>query len=144
MGKPRRSHVLRLSPESIGWVERTEGSEPSQYLEEEKTIVIPSVAASEHGRAQTGGSDSIGVVGLPQGAAREVSKPGRSRRLLERTTIEGDSPVGETGCKPRRRNERGSLVWFLSTTGHVEPCGNLGGPSSKAKDYSVTDSELVP
>ncbi len=32
---------------------RTEGSEPSQYLEEEKSIEIPSVAASEHGTAQT-------------------------------------------------------------------------------------------
>ena len=42
---------------------RTEGSEPSQYLEEEKTIVIPSVAASERGTAQTGGLRTAGVVG---------------------------------------------------------------------------------
>jgi hypothetical protein len=41
--------------------------------------------------------------------------------------------VGDTGCKPRRRKERGSLVWFLSTAGHVEPCGKPGGPSPKAK-----------
>ena len=34
-------------------MERTEGSEPSQYLEEEKSNEIPSVAASERGRAQT-------------------------------------------------------------------------------------------
>ncbi len=54
MGQPRTSHVVRLPPEYIGRVERTEGSEPSQYLEEEKTIVIPSVAASERGTAQTG------------------------------------------------------------------------------------------
>jgi hypothetical protein len=33
---------------------RTEGSEPSQYLEEKKTTVIPLVAASERGQAQTG------------------------------------------------------------------------------------------
>ena len=33
---------------------------------------------------------------------------------------------------------------FLSTTGHLESCGNLGGPSSKAKYYPVTDSEQVP
>ena len=33
---------------------------------------------------------------------------------------------------------------FPSKTGHVEPCLNLGGPSSKAKYYSVTDSESVP
>ena len=34
-------------------MELTEGSEPSQYLQEEKTTVIPQVAASERGRAQT-------------------------------------------------------------------------------------------
>ena len=28
--------------------------------------------------------------------------------------------------------------------GHVKPCGKLEGPSSKAKYYIVTDSELVP
>ena len=33
---------------------------------------------------------------------------------------------------------------LLSTTGHVESCRNLGSPLSKAKYYSVTDSELVP
>ena len=43
---------------------------------------------------------------------------------LERTTIEGDSPVGE--------REVASDV-LLSTAGHVKSCGNLGGPPSKAK-----------
>ena len=28
--------------------------------------------------------------------------------------------------------------------GHVEPCGNPGGPSPKAKYTPATDSELVP
>ena len=40
-----------LSTEFIGRQELTEGSEPSQYLEEEKTTVIPLVAASERGTA---------------------------------------------------------------------------------------------
>ena len=31
-----------------------------------------------------------------------------------------------------------------STTGHVEPRGKLGGPSSKPKYYLATDSEPVP
>jgi hypothetical protein len=31
--------------------EQTEGTETSQYLEEEKSIEMPSVAASERGRA---------------------------------------------------------------------------------------------
>ena len=34
-------------------MERTWGSEPSQYPEEEKTTVIPIVVASEFGTAQT-------------------------------------------------------------------------------------------
>ena len=54
---------------------------------------------------------------------------------MERLTIDGDSPVREIDPHPRE---------FLSTTGHVKPCGNLGGPSSKAKYYPMTDSERVP
>ena len=40
--------------EYIGGYELTQGSEPSQYLEEEKATAIPLVAASERGTAQTG------------------------------------------------------------------------------------------
>ncbi len=54
---------------------------------------------------------------------------------MERPAIDGDSPVYEIQIDPRE---------FLSTTRHVKPCGNLGGPSSKAKYYPMTDSELVP
>ena len=54
MGKPSESHVSLPPPEYIGRTGQTEGSEPSQYLEEEKSKEIPSVAASERGRAQTG------------------------------------------------------------------------------------------
>ena len=55
---------------------------------------------------------------------------------MRRPAIEGESPVRETDESP--------WVNFPSTTGHVKPCGNLEGPSSKAKYYLVTDSELVP
>ena len=37
-----------------------------------------------------------------------------------------------------------TFEWLLSTAGHVEPCGNLPGPSGKAKYSFVTDSEPVP
>ena len=40
-----------LISEYIGYKEPTQGSEPSQYLKEKKTIVIPLVAASERGTA---------------------------------------------------------------------------------------------
>ncbi len=53
---------------------------------------------------------------------------------MERLTIDGDSPVREILYDLVRK----------STTGHVKPCGNMGGPSSKAKYYLMTDSELVP
>ena len=67
----------------------TGGSETSQYPEEEKSNEIPPVAASERGRAQTGGF-------IPRGwRAGEVSG-GRQRRRLERRAGEGDSPVRET------------------------------------------------
>ena len=82
------------------------------------------------------GRDTHGVVGLSQGAAREVNNPASSRRSLERPTEEGDSPVGEAGRTSWRR--------FPSTAGHVQSRGKLGGPSSKAKDSLATDSELVP
>ena len=54
MGKPFRCQHRKRPAEYIGGYEQTQGSEPSQYLEEKKTIVIPLVAASERGTAQTG------------------------------------------------------------------------------------------
>ena len=54
---------------------------------------------------------------------------------MERPAIGGDSPVFEMLSHPRVSP---------STTRHVKPCGNLGGPSSKAKYSLVTDSEPVP
>ena len=54
MGKPPLANPEGSSAEYIGGVKITQGSEPSQYLQEQKTIVIPLVAASERGRAQTG------------------------------------------------------------------------------------------
>jgi hypothetical protein len=49
MGEPSTSHVVLPAPEYIGCVEGTPGSETSQYRQEEKTIVIPRVVASEIG-----------------------------------------------------------------------------------------------
>jgi hypothetical protein len=46
------------------------------------------------------------------------------RRELESSATEGDSPVLENEYEWRR---------YLSTARHVEPRGNPGGPSSKAK-----------
>jgi hypothetical protein len=51
MGKPVPSNVGTLRSEYIGPRSETRGSETSQYPEEEKTTVIPSVVASESGTA---------------------------------------------------------------------------------------------
>jgi hypothetical protein len=47
MGQPSESYVSELPAEFIGGVEQTGRSETSQYPQEEKTIVISLVAASE-------------------------------------------------------------------------------------------------
>ena len=81
----------------------------------------------------------IGVVGLRRGrlqTLREVKKDIYSLIDMERSAIAGNSPFGEMDIS--------SWALFPSTTGHEKSCGNLGGPSPKAKYYLTTDSELVP
>ena len=51
MGKPGRGHARSSRAEYIGARKQTQGTETSKYLQEEKSIEIPSVAASERGRA---------------------------------------------------------------------------------------------
>ena len=54
MGKPAVEKPRHHPLNPIGGRERTQGSEPSQYLEEKKVTTIPIVVASEIGTAQTG------------------------------------------------------------------------------------------
>ncbi len=65
-----------------------------------------------------------------------MRNPAYKGRQLGRAAREGESPVPEMCWAPCVRN--------LSTVGHEEPCWNLGGPPSKAKDVIATDSEEVP
>jgi len=63
MGKPGRGHALSPSAEFIGRKGLTQGTETSQYLQEEKETSISSVAASERERAKTCGMlKPVGVV----------------------------------------------------------------------------------
>jgi hypothetical protein len=55
MGEPTCCHRHVPYSEYIAVRRQTRGTETSKYPEEEKTIVIPSVAASERGLAQTYG-----------------------------------------------------------------------------------------
>ena len=90
-------------PEYIGYGRETQGTEPSQYLEEKKSNEIPQVAASERGRAQThavsrraplrcGGCRAF--LGGFHGP-REVKNLSVSGTPLGRATREGESPVRE-------------------------------------------------
>jgi hypothetical protein len=67
--------------------ERTWGTETSQYLEEEKSIEMLLVAASERGPAQTALLCGRGVVGLTYAHCDD------SGSCLERHARDGDSPV---------------------------------------------------
>ena len=55
-----------------------------------------------------------------------------SRRILEKSDVEGEIPVDETYEMPSG---------IQSRAGHVKPGLKQGGPSPKAKYYLVTDSE---
>src|SRR2546422_7210516 len=134
MGKPPLVNPQGSSAESIGGAKTTWGSEPSQYPQEEKTIVIPLVAASERGPAQT-------IVLARWGCrARLASMPASDQPIsqsndLERSARDGDSPVDDS---------RLARDGFLSIAGHVKSREKLRGPSRKAKYFLATDSEPVP
>ena len=106
--------------------------------------MISKVAASEMETAQTEYVSSSEALRIGGRGNRFDGSPNLSGSYksdeypngLEKPTIEGDSPVGKI--------HQTSWIDFPSTTGHVEPCGNSGGPSPKAKYYLTTDSELVP
>ena len=65
MGQPGRLKICHRE-------EQTRGTETSKYPEEEKTIVIPQVVASERGIAQTSMLLCRGVVGLTERRLSEV------------------------------------------------------------------------
>jgi hypothetical protein len=86
MGKPGRPRGLSCARKRV---KPTLGTETSQYREEKKATAILLVAASERGTAQTIDACIGGVVGLRYGSVRA------SRRVLESSAIDGDSPVRE-------------------------------------------------
>ena len=95
MGKPGMTRVMS----SLFGVKQTLGTETSQYREEEESIEMPEVAASETGRSPNPAPCGRGVVGPTDG--RIDVKGSR----LEWRAREGESPVAE---------DRVLLVEFLS------------------------------
>ena len=86
-GATRRGASLVI-PFSDG--KRTQGTETSQYLEEEKSTEMSGVAASETDPSPNRGPCGLGVVG-PADAGTHVM-----RTLLERRARDGESPVAES------------------------------------------------
>jgi hypothetical protein len=113
--------------ECIGHVRRTQGTETSQYLQERKSNETPSVAASEIGSSPNPGF-GLGVAGVEKELQRQRQSNG-----LESPAIAGDSPLGESDCPPL-------LSTYQSSTVLVKLRVKLGGPPSKAKYSSTTDS----
>ena len=130
MGKPSTRNGVLLLTESIGMKRYTRGTETSKYPEEEKTIVIPSVAASERGVAQTVRLRLYGVAGRAERNAE------RSRRRVWK-----GSPKRVKVSYPKLQSLQHDTP---STAGHEKSRGNQGGPPPKAKYYLATDSEPVP
>jgi hypothetical protein len=76
-------------PSSGASQKRTQGTETSQYLEEEKSTEMSGVAASETDPSPNRCLYGVGVVGAAD-AAWHVR-----RTLLERRARDGESPVAE-------------------------------------------------
>ena len=131
MGKPAHGKPWTLPAECIGRLKLTQGTDTSQYLQERKSIETPSVVASERGKAQTILSNRDGVADVGKELQRH-----RKQNPLESGTAEGDSPVCKSESPPL-------LPTLQSSTEPVELCAKPGGPPSKAKYYSTTDSGKV-
>ena len=104
--------------ESIVGHERTQGSEPSQYLEEKKETSIAKVVASEIATAQTSHTFGCGR-GCRVGNSR-VTNLVVSRSPLERGAIECDSHVGENELNSKPIPEyRGARETLREATGTI-------------------------
>ena len=79
MGEPSEGNASLMESESNRASSPTPGSETSQYREEKKTTVIPSVVASERGIAQTNALVRWGC-GIPTWDLRWIEEAGGKRR----------------------------------------------------------------
>ena len=110
-------------------MERTRGTETSQYPQEEKEIIDSLSSGDRKGKSLNRHCyGSGGVVGPLTSYLIE------KWNVLESSTADGDSPV-QASVMIRERH--------LSRAGHVKSCLNPRGPSRKAKYSQKTDSEPV-
>ena len=131
MGEPDLEKSGSSAPESIG--SRSELGEVNHLSTRRKRKKFDLLSSGE----RTGNSLNPGWLFLSRAGGRGTwhQLPETSRSVLESRSKEGERPVGES---------RGKGPGIPSTTGHEKSCGNLRGPSRKAKYSFATDSELVP
>ena len=128
MGQPSRRLAGYPAPNKIGTGGDTRRSETSQYPQEEKSVEIPPVVASESGRGQTG----------------ELALRGCRTRTLYGNHQRNDLESSAIARESRVRENHSQHTGILSTTGHVKPSRNPGGPPSNPKYKTMTDSGQVP
>ena len=93
----------------LGGVERTRGTETSQYPQEEKITMIAPVVASERARAQTAGVKAPrGVVG-PSPAWTQDDSGTRWKAWPQRVTAPYAKSSGRHQTAPEYRGARGIL-----------------------------------
>ena len=110
-------------------LERTGGTETSQYPQEEKEIIDSLSSGDRTGKSLNRCCyGNVGVVGPLKGIMLT------NWNVLEKSTIDGDSPV-QVSLHDQERH--------LSRAGHVKSCLNPRGPSRKAKYSQKTDSVPV-
>ena len=111
MGEPGRGNARSPMNESIVHEEGTRGSETSKYPEEKKETSISLVVASEEGRGQTTGLRTRGVEGRRK---LTIAEP----KDLERSTGEGERPVGEGKNRESEPEYRGTreILWEAGGT----------------------------
>ena len=100
-------------------LEQTEGTETSQYLQEEKEIIDFLSSGDRKGKSLN--RLCYGIIGV---VGPVISIHIRNWNVLESSITEGDNPVQATNV---------NQDWHLSRAGHVKSCLNPRGPSRKAK-----------
>jgi len=99
---------------------RTLGKETSEYQQEEKSIEIPPLGATENGTAQT---ESLPARAARCGVRLSICDPAtRSRSCLKWHTTEGYSPVGKLVAGSCERQSSWLRQW-LAKTGESSPQG---------------------
>ena len=110
-------------------LERTGGTETSQYPQEEKEIIDSLSSGDRTGKSLN--RCCYGIIGV---VGPIISMTYSNWNGLESPTVDGDSPVQVRVCCQDR---------YLSRAGHVKSCLNPRGPSRKAKYSQKTDSVPV-